>query len=61
MLLLQVVQASLFMATLVFINLESFLCKRLVMVNIKEEGFFIPEFHPHRLIFNPKTPGHRCR
>lgn len=57
---LKLVQAILYLSSLAFVNLESFLAKRLVMVWTKEEGFFVPEFHPHRLFFNPMRFGSRC-
>ena len=53
-------QTILFLSSLVFINLESFLAKRLVMVCTKEEGFHLPEFHPHRLFFVTSRPTARC-
>ena len=57
---LHTVQALIFLASLALINFESFLAKRFVMVCTQEEGHLVPEFHPHRLYFNPKIPGHRC-
>ena len=57
---LRTVQAAIFLCTLALINLESFLAKRLVMVCTKEQGFMIPEFHPHRLFFVPSRPNARC-
>jgi ABC-type multidrug transport system fused ATPase/permease subunit len=57
---LQIVQIVLLIATLALTNLESWLCKRAVMVWTKEEGFFVPEFHSHRLFFNPNRPTAYC-
>ena len=38
----------LFFASVVVINLEAFLANRLVNTLCAEEGFLVPEFHPHR-------------
>ena len=50
---LRLVQTTLFLATLALVNFESFLAKRMVMVHTQQPGFFVPEFHPHRLFFHP--------
>lgn len=57
---LRLVQTTIFLSSLAMINFESFLAKRFVMLCTKEEGFLIPEFHPHRLYFVPMRPSCRC-
>ena len=59
---LRLVQTTLFLSSLALINFESFLAKRLVQISTKEQGFLIPEFHPHRLYFVPSGAGRfgRC-
>ena len=42
-----------------FINVEAWLVKRLINALTKEEGFFVPEFHPHPLFFSD-TLLHHC-
>ena len=41
------VQGALMGLSVLFINIEAWLVKRLVNALTKEEGFFVPEFHPH--------------
>ena len=41
------VQGALMGLSVLFINVEAWLVKRLVNALTKEEGFFVPEFHPH--------------
>ena len=38
---------------------EAFLANRLVTVLCTEEGFYVPEFHPHRLFFTV-VDSHYC-
>ena len=45
--------------SVLFINVEAWLVKRLVNALTKEEGFFVPEFHPHPLFF-ADTLLHHC-
>ena len=53
------IQGVCFFSSVVFINLEAFIANRLVDACCTEEGFLVPEFHPHRLFF-AKMPGHVC-
>jgi hypothetical protein len=52
-------QAALFFASIVVINCEAFIANRLVNTLTVEDGFYVPEFHQHRLFFD-KRHGHTC-
>ena len=56
---IQTVQAVLFFSTVVVTNFEAFIANRLVGTLTVEEGFYVPEFHQHRLFFD-KRHGHTC-
>ena len=47
-------------ASVLMVNVEAWLLKRLINVITAEDGYLIPEFHPHRLYFRPDVPNHRC-
>ena len=49
------VQGALMGLSVLFINIEAWLIKRLVNALTKEEGFFVPEFHPHPHARTPKV------
>ena len=53
------VQGVLMGLSVVFINAEAWLVKRLVNALTKEQGFDVPEFHPHPLYF-ADTLLHHC-
>lgn len=54
------VQGALMGASVLFVNIEAWLVKRLVNALTAEEGFLVPEFHKHRLYFRVDLPMHRC-
>ena len=54
------VQGALMGASVLFVNIEAWLVKRLVNALTAEEGFMVPEFHKHRLYFRVDLPMHRC-
>ena len=49
------VQGALMGLSVLFINIEAWLIKRLVNALTKEDGFFVPEFHPHPHARTPKV------
>ena len=57
---IKTMQGVLFFACVLLINAEAFLSNRLVTVLCAEEGFYVPEFHQHRLFFNIMN-GHYCK
>lgn len=56
---IKTMQGILFFAVVVIINVESFLANRLVNTLCSEDGFYVPEFHQHRLFFHV-VDGHVC-
>ncbi len=53
-------QGALMGLSVLMINIEAWLTKRLVNTLTAEPGFFVPEFHPHPLFFHKDLPNHRC-
>ena len=56
---IETAQGILFGLVVVFINIESWLMKRLINALTAEEGFFVPELHPHTLTLQD-TLLHQC-
>ena len=52
-------QGTLMGLSVFLINVEAWLVKRLLNALTKEEGFYVPEFHQHRLFFTV-VDGHYC-
>ena len=57
---LMTVQGGLMAFGVLMINIEAFLLKRLINTATAEEGFLVPEFHPHRLRFRTNMSLHYC-
>ena len=53
-------QGALFGATVLLINLEAWLVKRMVNAVTGEVGHYVPEFHSHPLYFMPDMPRSKC-
>ena len=53
-------QGALMGLSVLLINIEAWLIKRLINTLTAEEGFLVPEFHPHRLFFQTGLSRHRC-
>ena len=56
---IKTMQGILFFASVLLINFEAFLANRLINTLCSEEGFYVPEFHQHRLFFHV-VDGHVC-
>lgn len=56
---IRTLQAVFFFSSVFVINCEAFIANRLVSTLTVEEGFYVPEFHQHRLFFE-KRVGHVC-
>ena len=57
---LETLQGALMGTSVLFVNVEAWLVKRLINALTAEEGFLVPEFHAHRLYFRADLPLHRC-
>ena len=53
-------QGSLMGVSVLLVNMEAWLIKRMINTLTAEEGFLVPEFHPHRLFFQDQLSNHRC-
>ena len=53
-------QGCLLGLTVALINVEAFFVTNLIHLLTAEAGFFVPEFHEHRLFFHAGLPGHVC-
>lgn len=53
-------QGSLLGLSVLLINFESWLMKRIVAAATSDEGHIVLRFHPHPLVYRPKLSGHRC-
>lgn len=56
---LRTMQGALLFASVVLINVEAFALTRCVNAATREEGFLVPEFHPHTLYFRPRLFGNK--
>ena len=53
-------QGSLMGVSVLLVNIEAWLIKRMINTLTAEEGFLVPEFHPHRLFFQDQLSNHHC-